>query len=78
MSHPLGKLITMKTHFTTPDLFEDSQLFYTPQNDFRIDERTKAIGRQGIAAARAKLAAISEDAHEQTSKYSRPRHAHTA
>jgi hypothetical protein len=29
-----------------------------PTTDFRIDERTKLIGRQGIAAARARLAAL--------------------
>lgn len=31
--------------------------FEAPAN-YRLDERTKAIGRQGLAAARARLAAI--------------------
>jgi hypothetical protein len=43
----------MQEHF----IFTDE-----PVADFRIDERTKHIGRQGIAAARARLAALAATA----------------
>jgi hypothetical protein len=49
LSHPLGILVPMQ-----------ETLLFTEEStaDFRIDERTKRIGRQGIAAARARLAAL--------------------
>ena len=43
-------LVPMQEHL----IFTDE-----PTTDFRIDDRTKAIGRQGIAAARARLASLA-------------------
>jgi hypothetical protein len=37
-------------------------LIETPEADFHIDERTKDLGRRGIAAAREALRAVDERA----------------
>jgi hypothetical protein len=53
MSHPLGIMVTMQQHLTFT-IEDDNEVA-----DWRIDEHTKQVGRQGIAAARRTLEACS-------------------
>ena len=48
MSYPVGMMMTMTTQLR---LIEPTEV------DWRLDERTKAIGRQGLERARAALRA---------------------
>ncbi len=56
MSHPLGRLAVMQQHLR----FDEDSII-----DWRLDERTKTVGRQGVALARAVLeGATKVSAHE--------------
>jgi hypothetical protein len=57
LSHPVGKMVSMQQHLT---FTEELQL----QADWRLDDHTRSVGRQGIAAARARLAACKPVALE--------------